>query len=76
MKTSKSTLTVARMALRAAHDSLPDYAYRKSPKKLTRETSRETSDSHRLTARDSSHKTVTVPIKNPIKNPEAITKWI
>ena len=35
MKTSKSTLTVARMALRAARDSLPDYAHRKSPKKFT-----------------------------------------
>ncbi len=35
MKTSKSTLTVARMALRAARDALPDYAHRKSPKKFT-----------------------------------------
>jgi hypothetical protein len=35
MKTSKSTLTVARMALRAARDSLPDYAKAKSPKKFT-----------------------------------------
>jgi len=35
MKTSKSTLTVARMALRAACDNLPDYAHRKSPKKFT-----------------------------------------
>ena len=35
MKTSKSTLTVARMALRAARDSLPDYAKTKSPKKFT-----------------------------------------
>jgi len=35
MKTSKSTLTVARMAIRAARDSLPDYSHRKSPKKFT-----------------------------------------
>jgi hypothetical protein len=35
MKTSKSTLTVARMALRAARDSLPDYAHSKSPQKFT-----------------------------------------
>jgi len=35
MVTSKSTLTVARMALRAARDALPDYAHRKSPKKFT-----------------------------------------
>lgn len=35
MKTSKSTLTVARMALRAARDALPDYARVKSPKKFT-----------------------------------------
>jgi len=35
MKTSKSTLTVARTALRAARDSLPDHAKAKSPKKFT-----------------------------------------
>jgi len=35
MVTSKSTLTVARMALRAARDALPDYAHRKSPRKFT-----------------------------------------
>jgi len=35
MKTSKSTLSVARMALRAARDSLPDHAKAKSPKKFT-----------------------------------------
>jgi len=35
MKTSKSTLTVARMALRAARDALPDYARLKSPRKFT-----------------------------------------
>ena len=35
MKTSKSTLTVARTALRAARDSLPDYAKSKSPRKFT-----------------------------------------
>jgi hypothetical protein len=35
MKTSKSTLTVAKMALRAARDSLPDHAQAKSPKKFT-----------------------------------------
>ena len=35
MVTSKSTLTVTRMALRAARDALPDYARRKSPKKFT-----------------------------------------
>jgi len=35
MVTSKSTLTVARMALRAARDALPDYARPKSPRKFT-----------------------------------------
>ena len=35
MVTSKSTLTVARMALRAARDALADYARPKSPKKFT-----------------------------------------
>jgi len=35
MKTTKSTLSVARMALRAARDSLPDHAKAKSPKKFT-----------------------------------------
>jgi hypothetical protein len=35
MKTTKSTLCVARMALRAARDSLPDHAKTKSPKKFT-----------------------------------------
>jgi len=35
MKTSKSTLTVARLALRAARDALPDYAHCKSPRKFT-----------------------------------------
>ena len=35
MKTSKSTLTVAGMALRAARDALPDYARLKSPRKFT-----------------------------------------
>jgi len=35
MKTTKSTLTVARMAFRAARDSLPDHAKAKSPKKFT-----------------------------------------
>ena len=35
MKTTKSTLTVARMALRAARDSVPDHAKAKSPKKFT-----------------------------------------
>jgi transposase len=35
MKTSKSTLSVARLALRAARDCLPDYAKAKSPKKFT-----------------------------------------
>ena len=35
MKTAKSTLKVARMALRAARDSLPDHAEAKSPKKST-----------------------------------------
>ena len=35
MKTSKSTLDVARVALQAARDSLPDYAKGKSPKKFT-----------------------------------------
>jgi hypothetical protein len=35
MKTSKSTLLVARMTLRAARDCLPDQARAKSPKKFT-----------------------------------------
>lgn len=35
MVTSKSTLTVARLALRAARDALPDYARPKSPRKFT-----------------------------------------
>jgi hypothetical protein len=35
MRTSKSTLAVARMALRAARDALADFAYPKSPKKFT-----------------------------------------
>lgn len=35
MQTSKSTLTVARMALRAARDALPDHAHPKSPRKFT-----------------------------------------
>jgi len=35
MHTSNSTLTVARVALRAAKAALPDYAHRKSPKKFT-----------------------------------------
>ena len=35
METSKSTLTVARMALQAARDALPDYARPTSPKKFT-----------------------------------------
>ena len=35
METSKSTLTVARMALRAARDALPDHARPKSPKTFT-----------------------------------------
>jgi hypothetical protein len=35
MVTSKSTLTVARVALRAARDALPDHARRKSPRKFT-----------------------------------------
>ena len=35
MKTTKSTLSVARMALRAARNSLPDHAKAKSPKKFT-----------------------------------------
>jgi hypothetical protein len=35
MVTSKSTLTVARMALRAARDVWPDYARPKSPRKFT-----------------------------------------
>jgi len=35
METSKSTLTVARMALRAARDVLPDHARPTSPKKFT-----------------------------------------
>jgi hypothetical protein len=34
MATSKLTLTVARMALGAARDSLPDHAKAKSPKKF------------------------------------------
>ena len=35
MKTTKSTLCVARMALWAARDSLPDHAKAKSPRKFT-----------------------------------------
>ena len=35
MKTSKSTLGVAKVALQAARDCLPDYAKAKSPKKFT-----------------------------------------
>ena len=35
MKTSKSTLTVAREALKAGQESLPDYSHRKSPHKFT-----------------------------------------
>jgi len=35
MVTSKSTLTVARMALRVGRDALPDYARPKSPRKFT-----------------------------------------
>jgi hypothetical protein len=35
MVTSKSTLTVARMALRAARDAVPRYAHPKSPRKFT-----------------------------------------
>ena len=35
MTTSKSTLTVARMALRAACEALPDFAHPKSPRKFT-----------------------------------------
>jgi len=35
MRTSKSTLTVARMALRAAQGAMPPYAHPKSPKKFT-----------------------------------------
>ena len=35
METSKSTLAVARMALRAARDALADFAHPKSPKKFT-----------------------------------------
>jgi hypothetical protein len=35
MKTTKSTLKVAGMALRAARDCLPDHAKAKSPKKFT-----------------------------------------
>jgi hypothetical protein len=35
MKTSKSTLTVAKMAFRAARESLPDHRHIKSPKKFT-----------------------------------------
>ena len=35
MRTSKSTLAVARMALRAARDALPEFAHPKSPKKFS-----------------------------------------
>ena len=35
MRTSKSTLTVARMALPAARDAVAEYAHPKSPKKFT-----------------------------------------
>jgi hypothetical protein len=35
MKTTKSTLTIAREALRAGQESLPDYSHRKSPHKFT-----------------------------------------
>jgi hypothetical protein len=35
MRTSKSTLTVARMALEAARDAVDDYAHPKSPRKFT-----------------------------------------
>ncbi len=35
MQTSNSTLTVARMALRAAREAVADYAHRKSPRKFT-----------------------------------------
>lgn len=35
MKSSKSTLAVAKVAFRAARDSLPDYRHNKSPKKFT-----------------------------------------
>jgi len=35
MRTSKSTLTVARMALRAARDAVAEHAHPKSPKKFT-----------------------------------------
>jgi len=35
METSKSTLTVAREALKAGQESLPDYRRPKSPKKFT-----------------------------------------
>jgi hypothetical protein len=35
METSKSTLTVAREALKAGQESLPDYRHPKSPKKFT-----------------------------------------
>jgi hypothetical protein len=35
MRTSKSTLTVARMALRAAQGAMSPYAHPKSPKKFT-----------------------------------------
>lgn len=35
METSKSTLTVAQEALKAGHESLPDYRRPKSPKKFT-----------------------------------------
>ena len=35
MRTSKSTLTVARMALRAARDAVSEFAHRKSPRKFS-----------------------------------------
>jgi hypothetical protein len=35
MKTTKSTLTIAREALQAGQESLPDYGHRKSPHKFT-----------------------------------------
>jgi len=35
MRTSKSALTVARTALRAARDAVADYAHPKSPRKFT-----------------------------------------
>ena len=35
MKTTKSTLTIAREALQAGQESLPDYRHRKSPHKFT-----------------------------------------